>query len=103
GKIFSSQFTDAIPELNDIAHVEFDSFAKVSSTRITTAHWIGLREKIIHYLNVEKFDGVVITHGTNTIEETAYFLHLTVPTEKPIVCVGAQRPFSALSSDAQLN
>lgn len=103
GKISGDEFLDALPELNDIAHVKFDSFTQVSSTKITTTHWIELREKIIHYLNEQQFDGVVITHGTNTIEETAYFLHLTVPTTKPIICVGAQRPFTALSSDAHLN
>jgi len=47
--------------------------------------------------------GVVFTHGTNTIEETAYFMNLTVKSEKPVVIVGAQRPFSTLSSDAPLN
>src|SRR5699024_12037733 len=47
--------------------------------------------------------GVVITHGTSTLEETAYFLHLTIPTNKPVVLVGAQRPYSSLSSDAHLN
>src|SRR5699024_4655157 len=81
----------------------FDQFAQVSSTEITTSHWINLRKRIIHYFEDEQFDGVVITHGTNTIEETAYFLHLTVATEKPIVCVGSQRPFTALSTDAHLN
>src|SRR5699024_8842562 len=73
------------------------------STKITGDHWITLREKVNKYLNEADFDGVVITHGTSTLEETAYFLHLTVNSEKPIVFVGAQRPFTALSSDAQLN
>lgn len=103
GKVSGKQFLEQIPELEQIANITFDSFAHVSSTKITTTHWIGLREKITEYLNEKQYDGVVITHGTNTIEETAYFLHLTVPSDKPIVCVGAQRPFTALSSDAQLN
>src|SRR5512132_4659895 len=47
--------------------------------------------------------GIVFTHGTNTIEETAYFMNLTVRSEKPVVIVGAQRPFSTLSSDGPLN
>jgi len=59
--------------------------------------------KIIRYLEIENYDGIVITHGTNTLEETAYFLHLTVPTKKPIVLIGSQRPYTAISSDAQLN
>lgn len=103
GKIKGEHFLEQLPEIEHIANVSFDPFAHVSSTKITSTHWIKLREKIIHYFNEEKVDGIVITHGTNTIEETAYFLHLTIPSNKPIVCVGAQRPFSALSSDAQLN
>lgn len=103
GKVSGNQFLKDIPELEEIAQITFDSFAQVSSTKVDTSHWIKLRQKIITYLNEAQYDGVVITHGTNTIEETAYFLHLTIPSEKPIVCVGAQRPFSALSSDAQLN
>lgn len=54
-------------------------------------------------LNKEGIDGVVITHGTNTLEETAYFLHLTVPSDKPIILTGAQKPFTALSTDADNN
>src|SRR5699024_7924292 len=66
-------------------------------------HWIQLKEQINCLTNEEGYDGIVITHGTNTIEETAYFLHLTVNTNKPIVLVGAQRPFTALSSDTHIN
>lgn len=94
-------FIEAIPELTDVADVSFESFLQVSSTKITAAHWIELRNKVMESL--ESFDGVVITHGTNTLEETAYFLHLTVHSKKPVVLVGAQRPFTALSSDAHLN
>src|SRR5699024_926653 len=81
----------------------FDPFLHISSTKVTANDWILLRNKVIEALEEKDYDGVVITHGTNTIEETAYFLHLTVPTKKPIVCVGAQRPFTALSTDAHLN
>src|SRR5699024_2169483 len=58
---------------------------------------------IVYFLNKQNYDGVVITHGTSTLEETAYFLHLTILTNKPVVLVGAQRPYSSLSSDAHLN
>jgi len=96
-------FIEAIPELQDIAEIEFESFLNVSSTVINPSHWIQLRDNVKKSLIEENFDGIVITHGTNTLEETAYFLHLTVPSNKPIVFVGAQRPFTALSSDAHLN
>src|SRR5699024_2428351 len=70
---------------------------------VNTAHWIQLRNRVKECLFDEKYDGIVITHGTNTLEETAFFLHLTIPSEKPIVCVGAQRPFTAIGTDAHLN
>lgn len=62
-----------------------------------------MKRKIEEVLVHGDFDGVVITHGTNTLEETAYFLHLTVPTEKSIVLVGAQRPLSSVGTDAVVN
>lgn len=103
GEFTGQQFTEDIPELMQLAHVSFDPFIHVSSTEINSTHWIQLRERIITYFNEEDIDGIVISHGTNTIEETAYFLHLTIPTDKPIVVVGSQRPYTALSSDAHLN
>src|SRR5699024_9796903 len=75
----------------------------ISSTQINESHWIQLKNQIDHYLNKLEYQGVVITHGTNTMEETAYFLHLTVNSDKPVVLVGAQRPFTALSSDVHIN
>src|SRR5690625_1704292 len=103
GVYTGDDFQKAIPEIEIIADVSFESFLRVSSTEIQADHWIKLRKKVTTTLEEENFDGLVITHGTNTMEETAYFLHLTVPSEKPIVLVGAQRPFTALSSDAHLN
>lgn len=103
GKYTGADFIKRIPELNDLADLTFDPFIHVSSTEVNTAHWVKLRNKIITYVNEEGYDGIVISHGTNTIEETAYFLHLTIPSDKPIVIVGSQRPFSAVSTDADLN
>src|SRR5699024_2563807 len=74
-----------------------------SSTQINEQHWIQLKERVESFLNEQHYDGVVITHGTSTLEETAYFLHLTVNSENPVVIVGAQRPFTALSTDAHLS
>src|SRR5690625_3821811 len=67
-----TDFLEAIPELQEIADVEFDTFLSVSSTAINTSHWIQLSDKVTTYLVEEDFDGIVITHGTNTLEETAY-------------------------------
>lgn len=103
GAYTGEDFLKDIPELLDVADVSFDGFMHVSSTEVDSCHWIKLRERIIRYLTVEDYDGIVISHGTNTIEETAYFLNLTIPSNKPIVIVGSQRPYTAMSSDANLN
>lgn len=103
GIFHHDNFLKRIPELTNMASLSFTTFSKISSTKITAKHWIQLRQIIIDTLAENDVDGFVISHGTSTLEETAYFLHLTVPTDKPIVFVGAQRPFTALSSDAPLN
>lgn len=96
-------FIKDLPELEGLADVDFFSFSQVSSTELDQTHWLKLRSLIAYFINKQNYDGIVIMHGTNTLEETAYFLHLTLPTSKPIVLVGSQRPYTALSSDAQLN
>lgn len=93
----------SLPELQRFAKVDVEQLANFSSTVIDDRHWVLLRERVTAILEEEAYDGVVITHGTNTLEETAYFLHMTVPSEKPIVVTGAQRPFSGLSTDASMN
>lgn len=93
----------SLPELQRFAKVDVEQLSNFSSTVIDDRHWVLLRERVTAILEEEAYDGVVITHGTNTLEETAYFLHMTVPSEKPIVVTGAQRPFSGLSTDASMN
>lgn len=92
------------PEIARIAEVLPVPFRSVGSTAIGPPEWLELAA-IIHRLTVERPDiaGFVIPHGTATLEETAYFLHLTLKTDKTVVLVGAQRPASALSSDAGMN
>lgn len=93
----------SLPELQRFAKVDVEQLSNFSSTVIDDRHWVLLRERVTAILEEEAYDGVVIMHGTNTLEETAYFLHMTVPSEKPIVVTGAQRPFSGLSTDASMN
>jgi L-asparaginase len=93
----------SIPELGDVATVSEIPFPRMSSYALTVADWLALAQTIRELLHDDSYDAVVLTHGTNTIEETAYFLHLTVGSPKPVVVVGAMRPFSALGSDSSLN
>lgn len=103
GLLSGKDLLDRIPELQHLAHIEVIDIDHISSTQLTEKHWIHLAKTVEYYLNQQNFDGVVITHGTSTLEETAYFLHLTVRSKKPVVLVGAQRPYTALSSDTPLN
>lgn len=102
GHFTAENLLHALPELEKTANITLEQVDNVTSTAVDLSHWLTLKQRIEHHL-AQGADGIVITHGTNTLEETAYFLHLTVKTQKPIVLVGSQRPFSALSSDAHLN
>jgi L-asparaginase len=94
---------DSIPELSDVAKVEEIAFRRLSSYALKPSDWLDLGRNINELLRGDNYDGVVVTHGTNTLEETAYFLHLTVCSPKPVVLVGAMRPSSALGTDGELN
>ena len=87
---------------NQIAQVEGEDLISVGSAAIGPAEWLQLAERVNQAL-AEDVTGVVVTHGTATLEETAYFLHLTVKSAKPVVVTGAMRPPTALSTDADLN
>ena len=92
-----------IPEAADIARIEAEDLVSVGSTAIGPAEWLSLTRRINQLLSREDVAGVVVTHGTATLEETAYFLHLTVKSTKPVVVTGAMRPPTAMSTDADLN
>ena len=98
------QSLDRVPEIKDIAEVKSEDLVSVGSTAIGAAEWLGLARRINSIFREEpEVAGVAITHGTATLEETSYFLHLTVKSEKPVVLTGAMRPPTALSTDADLN
>ena len=93
-----------VPEVNDIAEVTFEQFSNVGSGNIGNKEILALAKRIQTIATEQPdIDGFVVTHGTGTLEQTAYFLHLTVRTDKPIVVVGSMRPWTAISTDAHLN
>ena len=95
---------NAVPEIKQFANVKVENIASVGSSDITITHWITLANRINQLFDQDaKLSGVVVTHGTNTIEETAYFLNLTVKSDRPVVLVGAMRPATAMSADGPLN
>ena len=93
----------AIPELETVARVSGEQITQIASADMSVALWQQLAARVNALLADVAVHGVVITHGTDTMEETAYFLNLTVASEKPVVLVGAMRPSSALSADGPAN
>ena len=93
-----------VPEVHDIAQVQSEDLISTGSTGIGPREWVQMAQRINNILQEDaETAGVVVTHGTATLEETAYFLHLTVKSSKPVVVTGAMRPPTALSTDADLN
>jgi L-asparaginase len=92
------------PEVAAAAEIVPVRFRAVGSTAIGPAEWLELDAAVHEAVRRDApLDGLVITHGTATLEETAYFLNLTLKVEIPVVVVGAQRPATGLSSDAAMN
>jgi L-asparaginase len=104
GKFEINELLAMIPEVNKIARIESEQFSNIGSPSMTPELWKKLAEKI-NKMAYEQPDiaGFVLTHGTNTLEETAFFLHLTIRTDKPVLVVGAQRPSTSISADGLQN
>ena len=93
----------AVPELSKVAQVKGEQVFQIASENMTNEHWLTLAKRVNVLLAQSDVDGIVITHGTDTLEETAYFLNLVEKTDKPIVVVGSMRPGTAMSADGMLN
>jgi L-asparaginase len=104
GAILGDQLVKAVPQIAQIADVRVEQIVNVRSSDLTIENWLMLAKRIQAIITeTPAVSGFVITSGTNTLEETAYFLNLTVRSDKPVVLVGAMRPATAISADGPLN
>ncbi|KGX87987.1 asparaginase [Pontibacillus litoralis] len=94
---------DLLPSLASLAKIEDEVLFHLPSPHITPAHMLSLGQRIHEQLSKKDIDGIVITHGTDTLEETAYFLDLYVQTRKPVVVTGAMRSINEIGSDGLYN
>ncbi len=102
-KVGVEKLIAGLPELSKVANVKGEQVFQVASESLTDDNLLTLARRVSALAKQSDVDGIVITHGTDTLEETAYFLTLTVHTDKPIVVVGSMRPGTALSADGALN
>jgi L-asparaginase len=93
----------AVPQLRDVADVSGEQIASIGSQDMNDEVWLKLARRVNELLATPDVDGIAITHGTDTLEETSYFLHLVVKSDKPVVMTGSMRPSTAMSADGPLN
>ncbi|MBU5469010.1 asparaginase [Falcatimonas sp. MSJ-15] len=92
-----------IPSTEHLAELTYEQMINVDSNNITYDNWLNLAKRVNELAKSDDIDGFVITHGTDTMDETAYFLNLVLKTNKPIVLTGAMRPATATSPDGPMN
>ena len=103
GSFSIDQLIKAVPKLDELADLSGEQLASIGSQTMNHEVWLKLAKRINEVLKDGDTDGVVITHGTDTMEETGYFLSLVVKSDKPVVLVGSMRPATAISADGPAN
>lgn len=102
GAIGVDKLIAAVPKINEIANIKGEQISNIDSHHMNNEIWLKLATRVNEILNSDA-DGVVITHGTDSIEESAYFLNLVIKSNKPVVFVGAMRAATSISADGPLN
>lgn len=103
GTVTVDKLIAAVPQINEIANIKGEQISNIGSQDMNDAIWLKLSKRVNELLKNSDVDGVVITHGTDTMEATSYFLSLTLKSQKPVVFVGSMRSGTSLSADGPLN
>lgn len=103
GAVTVDKLLSAVPSINEMANIKGEQISNIGSQEMNNEVWLKLAKRVNELLKKDDVDGVVITHGTDTMEATSYFLDLTVKSKKPIVFVGAMRSGSSMSADGPMN
>src|SRR6202030_2209240 len=103
GTLGVEDLVKAVPRLHELADVSVEQIANIGSPTMSSHLCLTLAKRIQEVLNDPDIDGLVVTHGTDTMEETAYFLSLVVKSDKAIVMVGSMRPATETSADGPMN
>lgn len=103
GQVTIDAMVNAVPDITKLANIKGEQISNVGSQDMSFEIMLKLAKRIAELTKQGGLDGIVITHGTDTMEETAYFLNLVCKTDKPIVLVGSMRPSTAVSADGPLN
>ena len=102
-KLNAKDLIDSVKGIDKLAEIEIYEVSNVGSQNMSIDIWLKLAKTINHLLNKNSIDGVVVTHGTDTMSESAYFLNLVIDSEKPVVITGSMRPSDYLSADGPSN
>ena len=103
GKVSIETILQAVPELKQYAELDYEQFCNIGSQDMNDSIWLSLAKRVNQVLESGKYDAILITHGTDVMEETAFFLNLTIHDPKPVILVGAMRPADAEDADGPYN